>query len=207
MNEIQYMAGYFDVLGQAIKDIPRETVTAITTLLKEAQETGRTIYVIANGGSASTATHIACDLAKDTIVEGRKRIRAVSLVDNIPLVSSWTNDNGFDSIFEQQLVPWLQKDDVLIVVSVHGAEGAGAAGAWSQNLVKAIRLARERKARVVSLSGFGGGPLEALSDYCITVRLREEPFASPIIESIHCIIYHLITIMLKIKMENAPERA
>jgi D-sedoheptulose 7-phosphate isomerase len=203
MNEIEFMKGYFEKLQQAVRDIPRDTVKAIADLLMETQDAGRTIYVIANGGSASTATHIACDLAKDTIVGDKKRLRAVSLVDNIPLVSSWTNDNGFDSIFEQQLIPWLEKDDVLIVVSVHGAASQGEAGPWSQNLVKAIRLAKERQAKVVSLSGFRGGPLQELSDYCITVRLEQEPFASPIIESCHCIIYHLITIMLKIKIENS----
>jgi phosphoheptose isomerase len=86
---------------------------------------------------------------------------------------------------------------------VHGAAGHGEAGPWSQNLVKAIHLARERQARVVSLSGFGGGLLEGLSDYCITVRLEQEPFASPIIECCHCLIYHLIANMLKIKIENS----
>lgn len=155
MNEIEYMDAFFGGLRQAISDIPKETVTAIADLLMEARDAGRTVYLIANGGSASTATHMACDLAKDTIVGEKKRLRATSLVDNIPLVSSWTYDNGFESIFEQQLIPWLEKDDVLIVISVHGATGEGAAGAWSQNLVRAIRLARERQARAVGFSGFG----------------------------------------------------
>lgn len=72
------------------------------------------------GGSASTATHFAADLAKTTMVDDNPGFKAISLVDNIPLVSAWVNDKGWGSIFAGQLGPWLTRNDVVVGFSVHG---------------------------------------------------------------------------------------
>ncbi len=202
MNENDHMEKYFEDLIKSITNIPKSKINLIIQILFDAWKNNNTIFLIANGGSASTATHFSCDLSKDTIVGNKKRYKTMSLVDNIPLVSSWTNDSGFNSIFTEQLKPWLEARDVIIIFSVHGGAGEDQAGPWSQNLLSAIDLAKKRKAKVISFSGFNGGPIEEKSDICITIPLNMEPYASPIIESCHCIIYHLITIMLKIKISN-----
>jgi D-sedoheptulose 7-phosphate isomerase len=154
-----------------------------------------------NGGSASTATHLACDLSKYTIVGEKPRFRTMALTDNIPLVSAWTNDAGFGSVFVEQLRPWIARDDVLIGVSVHGGAGAGVAGPWSQNLLRAMTLARERGARIIGLSGFDGGAMSEMADVCVVVPITAEPLGTPIVESWHLAIHHLFCYALRRAIE------
>ena len=169
-------------------------------ILYEAWKQGAAVYLMGNGGSASTATHFASDLAKYTITPGQPRFRTLALGDNIPLVSAWTNDSGFGSIFAEQLEPWLKAGDVLIGISVHGGSGAGDAGPWSQNLSRAILLAKERGARTIGMSGFGGGDLKALADECIVVPFDSEPMGTPLVESYHVFLHHMICLALKLRI-------
>jgi len=161
------------------------------------------VFTMGNGGSASTATHLVCDLAKCTIMPGRHRLRAMALVDNVPLVSAWTNDSGFGSIFAEQLEPWLEEGDVVIGLSVHGGSGAGDAGPWSQNLVRAVSLAKERGAKVIGFSGFDGGALKEMADVCLVIPIDEEPLGTPLVESYHAVLHHLICMALRLRIAES----
>src|SRR4029079_10420003 len=103
----------------------------------------RTVFLIGNGGSASTATHFACALSKVTAYEGKPRLRAISLCDNPALISALTNDEGFAHIFSEQLRNLMRPGDLLIGISVHGGSGSDKAGLWSQNLLGAMQVARD----------------------------------------------------------------
>jgi D-sedoheptulose 7-phosphate isomerase len=166
-------------------------------LLYEAWRAGKTVYTMGNGGSASTASHLAADLAKFTIAPGQPRLKAACLNDNAPLVSAWTNDSGFGSIFSEQLEPWLDAGDVLVCVSVHGGSGAGDAGPWSQNLVRAMDLAKTRRARVIGFSGFDGGALKERADLCLVVPADREPIGTALVESFHVALHHLLCLCLR----------
>lgn len=192
---------YFSELVRISKEIPSETIERIIDILMDVRERDGTVFIMGNGGSASTASHFASDLAKGTIVEGQKRFRTMSLGDNIPLVSAWTNDSGFGSIFAQQLEPWIRETDVLVGISVHGGSGAGDAGPWSQNLVQAVTLAKERKAKVIGLSGFDGGALKEMADECIVVPIDTEPLGTALIESVHVVLHHLICVAAKQRIQ------
>jgi D-sedoheptulose 7-phosphate isomerase len=164
-----------------------------------------TVFAVGNGGSASTATHLACDLAKTTIVPGRRRLKTMAVGDNTPLTSAWINDGGFSGVFAEQLEPWLTERDVLVALSVHGGSGEGNAGPWSQNLTRAVDLARERGARVIGLSGFGGGALARSADVCVVVPVSSEPFGTPLVESWHVAIHHLLCLALRERIEEARD--
>jgi D-sedoheptulose 7-phosphate isomerase len=197
LNVIDAYMGALQDLGEAL---PRQDIYRAVDILFDAWRTGNAVYTMGNGGSASTASHFACDLAKCTIVPGKKRLRATAVVDNVPLVSAWTNDSGFGSIFAQQLEPWLEEGDVVIELSVHGGSGDGDAGPWSQNLVQVARLAKERGAKVIGFSGFGGGALKEMADVCLVVPVDEEPLGTPLVESYHVVLHHLICVALRLRI-------
>lgn len=190
---------YLEDMKDITDRLSREKVDQVIELLFSAWEEEKTVFVMGNGGSASTATHFACDLAKCTIVEGKKRFKVICLNDNIPLMSALINDNGFDNLFSEQLKNLMKKNDVLIGMSVHGGTGKDKAGLWSQNLIKAMILAKEEyDAVTIGFSGFDGGAMMELADACIVV-----PFNStPQVESFHLALEHLICTCLKEKIER-----
>ena len=144
-----------------------------------------------------TATHFACDLAKIN-VEGKKRFKVMSLTDNVPLLTALTNDEGFTSIFVEQLRNLLERGDVLIVISVHGGAGRDKAEPWSQNLLSAIQYAKDSSARTIGMSGFDGGTFKRTVDACIVVPVDSSPY----IESWHSVLAHLICSCLREKIER-----
>src|SRR3990172_7406600 len=88
---------YLNTMEEVGRHLPRYEIQRSLDLLYDCWRDGGTVFIAGNGGSASTATHLACDLAKATIVPGRRRLKALGLSDNIPLNSAWTNDSGFAS--------------------------------------------------------------------------------------------------------------
>ncbi|OFW62292.1 MAG: hypothetical protein A2Y74_04350 [Actinobacteria bacterium RBG_13_63_9] len=196
---------YLRTMEEVGRGLPRAEIRRAIDILYVCWRREGTVFAAGNGGSASTATHLACDLAKATIVTGRRRLKTMALVDNIPLTSAWTNDSGFASVFAEELEPWLTERDVLVALSVHGGSGEGDAGPWSQNLSRAVALAHERGARVIGLSGFGGGALARSADVCIVVPVDSRPFGTPLVESWHVAIHHLLCVALRERIEEAGE--
>ncbi len=201
MVNAAFIETYFAEMRQIVEAISREDIDRAIEALYAAWRDGRTVFLMGNGGSASTATHFACDLSKCTVRDGRARLRAISLCDNPALVSALTNDEGFAHIFSEQLRSLMRSGDVLIGISVHGGSGADKAGLWSQNLLRAMQVAKDEfQATVIGLSGFDGGAFRQAADICVTV-----PFPStPQVESFHLALEHLITFCLKEKIANCP---
>ena len=195
---------YFAEMAAASDGLDREALQRAIDLIFGAWEAGGTIFTMGNGGSQSSASHFACDLAKFTIAEGKPRLKALCLGDNPSLVSAWTNDNGFSSVFAEQLDGWgLSERDVVIGLSVHGGSGEGQAGAWSQNLPRAMALAKERGAGTIGIAGFGGGEICRQADVPIVVPVNTEPWGTPLIESFHLVVHHLICLALKQRIAAA----
>lgn len=171
----------------------REDLTRVIEVLFEAYREGRTIYTCGNGGSAANASHLACDLAKFTWVEGKTRFKASSLCDNAALISALTNDVGFHRIFAEQLDGRMVAGDVLVCISVHGGSGADKAGPWSQNLVSAADLTKRLGGKVVALVGYDGGALRQLADASVIVpAARSGHTSTPHVEGFHEVYHHLI---------------
>lgn len=172
-------------------------MTAVAILMDCYRRKGA-IFTMGCGGSASMATHFAADLAKTT----GGGFKAISLVDNIPLVSAWTNDRGWGSVFRGQLESWLTKDDVLVGFSVHGGSGEGDAGPWSQNLVSAMKLAQDRGTKIIGFSGFDGGAMKQMADVCLVVSTESETYGTPLVEAMHVVLHHGLIFDLKERIKN-----
>jgi len=194
-----------DFVEQSQRTIARLDQSALVAMIECLMGVWRrrgTVYVMGNGGSASTASHFAADLAKYTIVAGKPRFKVLGLTDNLPLVSSWTNDGGFNSIFAEQMAAWLEPGDALVGFSVHGGSGSGDAGPWSQNLVRAMQAAKDAGASVIAFSGFEGGAMAQMADHCITVPVLAEQLGTPIVESVHVLLHHLVVHSLRVEIEH-----
>jgi D-sedoheptulose 7-phosphate isomerase len=196
MQNLDYIENFFAGLSHVIQNISREDIDKVVEILYGAWLNQNTVFLAGNGGSAGTASHFAADLNKCTIVEGMPRMRVFSLVDNVPLVSALTNDDGWDNIYVEQLRNFFRSGDVLICISVHGGSGRDKAGEWSQNLLKAIQYAKDNGGRSIGLAGFDGGAMKELADACIVVPYDTTPH----VESFHVVLHHLITFCLAEKV-------
>ena len=196
------VAHFLEQSRATIDRLDQKVLAGMIECLMQAWRSRRTVYVMGNGGSASTASHFAADLAKYTIVEGKPRFKVLGLTDNAPLVSAWTNDGGFGSIFAEQMAAWLESGDVLVGFSVHGGSGSGDAGPWSQNLVRAMQAARSAGATILAFSGFEGGAMAQMADYCLTVPVLVEELGTPIVESVHVVLHHLLVHSVRAAIER-----
>ena len=181
---------------EILKKMDTNTIDKAIRILYEAWERDAQVFVIGNGGSASSSTHFACDLNKWVSDEAERKFRAFALVDNIPLMSALTNDNGWSDVYSEQLRNFFRKGDVLVAISVHGGSGSDRAGPWSQNLLKAVKYVKDNGGKVVGLSGFDGGVLKTAADACVVVPAESTPH----VEGMHLVLTHLISEQLRAKI-------
>jgi D-sedoheptulose 7-phosphate isomerase len=190
---------YLKEVSEIASNIDRSSIDRSIDLIMEAWKDDSQIFVIGNGGSASTATHFACDLNKWVSDNARHKFRAFALVDNIPLVSALTNDNGWGDVYYEQLRNFFRKGDLLVAISVHGGSGSDKAGPWSQNLLKAVKYAKENSGKVIGLAGFDGGMLKTAADSCIVVPANSTPH----VEGMHLVVTHLMCEQLREKISDS----
>jgi D-sedoheptulose 7-phosphate isomerase len=187
---------YLKEIKEICDNISRDDIDSAIELLFDAWKNGNSVYFCGNGGSAGTANHFMCDLFKVTVVEGKKRFKAHCLNDNVPLMTALINDDGWDNLFIEQLKNLFEKDDVLICLSVHGGSGRDKAGAWSQNLLKAMDYAKKNGGKTIGFAGFDGGAMKDIADVCVIVPFN----ATPHVEAFHVVLQHLIAKRLREKI-------
>lgn len=179
--------GYFDDVVNTIRDIPVTTVDRIVDVLMDAYESHRAVYLFGNGGSAALASHFACDLGKGTINGSEKRLRVLSLTDNIPLMTAWANDSCYEDIFAEQLKNFVRADDVVFAISGSGK---------SPNVLKALKVARTAGAFTLGLTGFEGGDMKGLCDLCLIVPSNN----MQVIEDLHLCVTHAVFTAVRAKI-------
>jgi len=184
---------YLSEVSKIASDLDRGEIDKAISILYGAWKNDNQVFVIGNGGSASTSTHFACDLNKWVSDEAERKFRAFALVDNIPLMSALTNDNGWGEVYAEQLRNFFRKGDVLVAISVHGGSGSDKAGPWSQNLLRAVKYVKDNEGKVVGLSGFDGGVLKTAADACIVVPAESTPH----VEGMHLVLTHLMSEQLR----------
>lgn len=182
-----HLKNYVNDLQMMLTQLPFEEIERLIDLLMMANVEGRTIFIFGNGGSAATASHFACDLAKNCLSPDAPRFRVVALTDNVPLITAWANDTAYENIFAEQLDALVRPDDVVI-----GISGSGN----SENVLRAIRLANERAAITVGVTGFDGGQLKDL----VTLSVHVPHFNMEQIEDAHLILEHMTCTILRAKM-------
>ena len=182
---------YLDEITRVLGNVPPTTVEDVVGVFYEAYLGDRAIFIFGNGGSAALASHAACDLGKGTAVNGNKRLRVVSLTDNVPLITAWANDVAYEDIFASQLHPLVRPGDVAFAISGSGN---------SPNVLKALSTARNAGAINVGLTGFRGGKMKELCDVCVVVPSENMQQ----IEDAHVCIMHSAFLALRQIVSRDP---
>ena len=178
------ITGYWRELSDLGGAMPLDAITSAADLLLDCHARGRVVFVVGNGGSAATASHLACDLAKGTRLGGAPTFRVVPLTDNVPLLTAWANDTSYDRVFAEQLASLARPGDLLLAISASGN---------SPNVVAAAEAARELGATTVALTGRTGGRLALLAD--LAVRVPSDRIE--LVEDAHLIVAHSLCVALR----------
>lgn len=176
MDKVQ---DYLDQTVGLLANAPREDLRKVADLMLEAFKSGKQVFVMGNGGSAATASHLACDLQKTIGHLGSRKFKVMALTDNISIMTAWANDVDYANIFANQLDTWVQPGDLVI-----GISGSGN----SPNIIAAIALANEKGAVTIGMSGFKGGWLAKMAQNNIIVESEDMQQ----IEDAHMVFSHLI---------------
>lgn len=175
-NMRRYIETEIDVLRNLDLDELNDAVNAIM----DARARGGTIYTMGNGGSAATASHMVCDFAKGASDElCGKKFKFECLCDNTPIVMAIANDISYEDVFVYQLRGKLTPEDLVIAISGSGN---------SENVIRAVKYAKELGTPVVALTGYSGGKLRALADYRMHVNIDD----MQITEDVHMMFDHMM---------------
>jgi D-sedoheptulose 7-phosphate isomerase len=147
--------------------------------LLDAYERQARIFVMGNGGSGATASHLACDINKGCCLDLERKFKMICLNDNIPTMLALANDISYDVVFEEQMKNFFEPGDVAIAISGSGN---------SENVLRAVRYAAAHGGRTQGWCGFGGGKLAALVDLAFVVPSNDMQQ----VEDAHIIVAHML---------------
>jgi D-sedoheptulose 7-phosphate isomerase len=181
---------YKKMMSEVVETVDEKEINDLMDMLVDAYKNDRFVFVIGNGGSAANASHLAQDLAKGTrkSADQKRRLKALSLTDNTPFMTAQGNDEGYDSIFEQQLRTFAGNGDYVIAISGSGN---------SPNIIKAIEWANNNGLKTIGVTGYDGGKLRKMAHHTVHVPLNEMCTA----ESVHSIIFHYVILELREKFK------
>jgi D-sedoheptulose 7-phosphate isomerase len=174
-----FPALYKAELQDAIDAIDVAQVNRAIETLARAREENRHVFVCGNGGSASTASHFACDMVKGASFGRSSRFRIMALTDSLPTITAYSNDVSYDCVFAEQLKNFAQPGDVLIAISGSGN---------SPNVLRAMEYAHSIGCHTIALTGRDGGKLGPMAEINIQAKI---PHMGRI-EDIHMIVSHMI---------------
>lgn len=191
----QFIDSYLLEVKHCIEALDKEILELATDMVMETYRNNGQIFIFGNGGSASISSHLACDLGKGTLRRvydnSERRLRTISLTDNVAIMTAFANDLSFDDIFVQQLRNLVETGDLIIAFSGSGN---------SKNIIKAVQYAKQSGARTIGLLGFKtGGKLKDMVDCAIVV---DSNHYGPI-EDLHQILSHLLSAWVaRVKSEH-----
>ncbi len=190
---IQSVNEYFDLLKNTIDKLDRGSINELIELLVKTVKSGNNIYIMGNGGSASTASHFACDFNKGLSYQRNLRFKMICLNDNVATMLAYANDVGYENIFVEQLKNFVKNGDVVI-----GISGSGN----SKNVINAVEYAKDNGAVVVGLTGYSGGKLKQLADISIHADINNMQVAEDVHMSICHMLYSVLNPILEKENEN-----
>ena len=186
---MERVTNYITLLQRTMDQLPKDKIVKVIDLLYSARFSGRQIFIMGNGGSASTASHFVCDLAKNTRKDGWPHYKVIGLSDNMAIFSAYANDEGYENVFTQQLANLVMPDDIVIAISTSGN---------SKNVLNAVGFAKSQNAFTIGFTGFDGGILASLVD----INLHVNSNIIEHVEDLHLVLEHMIVKSLKDRAQS-----
>jgi D-sedoheptulose 7-phosphate isomerase len=184
LDDIQYGKQYIEKLIADINNIPVDTIAEIAGVFRKAREEGKRLYFFGNGGSASAVSHMVCDLGKNTRKSDQPRLKVISLVETISMITAYANDDGYENIFSEPLISLAEPGDIALAISGSGN---------SPNVLKGMAAAKNIGMTTIGLTGFQGGKLKDIVDICLVVKSTNMER----IEDVHLVINHILTGLIR----------
>lgn len=178
------LRGYWNELLAAGSAFDVTALEEAARLLLACQARGGTVFAAGNGGSASTASHMVCDLLKGTRAGGPPTFRAVALTDNMALMTAWANDDAFERVFAEQFVALAKPGDLLIAISASGN---------SPNVLALVEAARQADVVTIGITGRDGGNLAGMVDLAV----RSPADRIEVVEDLHLIVAHSLCVTVR----------
>jgi D-sedoheptulose 7-phosphate isomerase len=185
----EYFLNYCTGLSKALAGVPPERFEEFVHLLENAYQEGRQVFLMGNGGSGSTASHVTCDLNKGVSYGRQKRFRVICLNDNLATLTAYANDVSYEDAFVEQLKNFLRAGDLVVGISASGN---------SPNVLKAIAYANGLGAHTVGLCAFQGGKLVGLVRTPILTPVHDMQKA----EDVHMILLHVAMQLLCARLQG-----
>jgi D-sedoheptulose 7-phosphate isomerase len=176
-------ANLFQTVSDVLASISLVEFTRAVQLMHVTRRQRRRVYVIGNGGSASTAAHLACDLARGQGERRNEGLRIFALSENTSVLTAWANDRSYERVFAEQLAGLLDPNDLVVAISVSGR---------SPNIIEGLRVAREAGGSTIGLLGMDGGLALQFTDISILVRCSD----FSVVETVHLAVVHAFAIAL-----------
>lgn len=176
----EVLSSYRKEINDAIENLRLEEIIRASQFIGSLSKNS-TIFIAGNGGSATTASHMATDFGVGSL-RRRNPVRAISLTDNIGVLTATSNDLSYADVFSEQLKLLAKPNDFLILISASGN---------SENLLRACETAKKLRVKTLSLTGFNGGELKNVTDLNIHVPSKMGSYG--IVEDVHSMISHMIT--------------
>ena len=180
MNLEEKIAKYLDESIECITDLKekKDQIQKIISVFQEAKKQKKKVFLLGNGGSASTASHLICDFNKF------RGLRAIALTDSLSLITAWSNDDDYSVIFKQQLQTLADPGDIVV-----GFSGSGK----SPNVIEAFKYAKELGCYTIGFAGFDGGLLKNVADECVIVEVNNMQHT----EDMHILLGHMIAFLME----------
>ena len=190
----EFAKNYLTDLKGVLDRLPLDVLDKLFAVIENAHAAGKQIFVIGNGGSAATASHMMNDLNKGTLGHKGdapwKRFKVIALTDNVSLLTAWANDTDYNTVFSEPLKNLANRGDVLLCISASGN---------SPNIIAAVEVAKEMGLKVLGFGGFTGGKLAKMADVCLVVP--SDGYGP--VEDVHMILDHILTGYLYEKLKAA----
>ncbi len=184
--------GYFNYLKQVLDSITPESIDKLVEEFENARAIGNTIFIVGNGGSATTATSMGNDIGFDIIKKSGtdKPFRVLALTDNTSVITAIANDVGYEEVFLNQLKIHYRHGDKLLAISASGN---------SPNVVAAAEWVKEQGGRVISFVGFTGGKLKEMSNLVVHVKSEAGEYGP--VEDAHLVLNHILAHWFQFKLK------